>query len=322
MSSLEKQLQILKIVANLAGQSPIYLIGGAIRDTLLGKPSLDFDLMIEGDGIKLAQLVQAQIGGTLKEYPDFLTAKILDCSSDLAELDIATARTEVYDSPGALPRVTAATLEKDLIRRDFTINTLAVELNQFIDWANGGDLTKLSAIVIDKYDGLADLSAGLIRVLHNNSFRDDPTRIFRACRYVARINGTLETNTKFLMNQAVTEGLLGVISKYRILNELRFILIEQDPFLALQILFDLNVFKFLKFDPDQFARVKLIFSNPRFLKMLSTDTNDELIYLLFALLTEKFSKDDQLALYKEWNLSAKKVLLKHELLHKFNSTLH
>jgi len=161
---------------------PVYLVGGAVRDLLLGRGRADIDLVVEGDAAALA----SRLGADVVSHERFATAKV---GLDGHEVDIATARSEMYPHPGALPVVEpAAGVEADLARRDFTINAMAVPLR--------GELR-----LIDPYGGRADLAAGLIRVLHPGSFQDDPTRALRAARYAARFGFELEAETAALMRE-------------------------------------------------------------------------------------------------------------------------
>lgn len=166
-----------------AAQEPVYLVGGAVRDLLLGHPRVDVDLVVEGDAAALA----ARLGGAAAEHERFGTVKV---EVGGHEVDIATARTETYPQPGALPVVApAASIEADLGRRDFTINALAIPL--------AGEPRP-----IDPFGGRDDLEAGLLRVLHERSFEDDPTRAIRAARYGARFGFALEPGTDELLRRA------------------------------------------------------------------------------------------------------------------------
>jgi tRNA nucleotidyltransferase (CCA-adding enzyme) len=166
-----------------AATEPVYLVGGAVRDLLLGRGRADIDLVVEGDAAELA----ARLGADVVSHERFATAKV---GLDGHEVDIAAARSETYPHPGALPVVEpAGGIEADLARRDFTINAMAIPL---------GDEPRL----IDPHGGRADLGAGLIRVLHPGSFRDDPTRALRAARYAARFGFGLESETAALMREA------------------------------------------------------------------------------------------------------------------------
>jgi tRNA nucleotidyltransferase (CCA-adding enzyme) len=163
-----------------ATEAPVYLVGGAVRDLLLGRGRADIDLVVVGDAAALA----SRLGAEAKEHERFATAKV---RLDGHEIDIATARAESYPQPGALPEVEpAADVEIDLARRDFTINAIAIPL---------GDEPRL----IDPHGGRADLEAGLLRVLHPRSFVDDPTRALRAARYAARFDFSLEAETEALL---------------------------------------------------------------------------------------------------------------------------
>jgi tRNA nucleotidyltransferase (CCA-adding enzyme) len=163
-----------------AASDPVYVVGGAVRDLLLGRGRADLDLVVEGDAAALG----ARLGAELVEHERFATAKV---ALDGHELDVASARSETYPRPGALPEVVpAASVEEDLARRDFTVNAMAIPL--------AGE-----SRLIDPHDGRADLEAGLLRVLHERSFVDDPTRAIRAARYAARLGFELEPETAALL---------------------------------------------------------------------------------------------------------------------------
>ena len=170
---------------------PLYLVGGPVRDCLLDRPVTDFDLTVEGDAIELAQRLAKKLHGSIETHDRFGTAKLIVPSRSTrtaphrgASVDLATTRTETYARPGALPTVTPGTLENDLIRRDFSINAMAIRLD-------GGHFGEL----LDLYHGTQDLKRGWIRVLHPHSFIDDPTRIFRAARFAQRFNFEIEPGT-------------------------------------------------------------------------------------------------------------------------------
>jgi tRNA nucleotidyltransferase (CCA-adding enzyme) len=163
-----------------AAAGPVYLVGGAVRDLLLGSGRADLDVVVEGDAAALA----ASLGGAVAEHGRFATAKV---ELDGHQLDIASARTETYAAPGALPEVApAAAIEDDLRRRDFTVNAMAIPLQG-------------EARLIDPFGGRADLERGVLRVLHPSSFADDPTRAIRAARYAARFRFELEAETERLL---------------------------------------------------------------------------------------------------------------------------
>jgi tRNA nucleotidyltransferase (CCA-adding enzyme) len=166
-----------------AAEEPVYLVGGAVRDLLLGQPRADVDLVVEGDAAALA----TRLGGAAAEHERFGTVKV---EVGGHEVDIASARTETYPAPGALPVVAPATsIEADLARRDFTVNAMAIPLQ--------GELR-----LIDPHGGREDLEAGLLRVLHKRSFEDDPTRAIRAARYGSRFGFALAPETFELLRRA------------------------------------------------------------------------------------------------------------------------
>jgi tRNA nucleotidyltransferase (CCA-adding enzyme) len=172
----------LAAVQEVTGGKPVYLVGGAVRDLLLGQGRTDIDLVVEGRAAALA----ARLGGEVVEHERFATAKV---RLDGHEVDIATARAESYPHPGALPEVEpTAGIAADLARRDFTINAMAIPLRRDPE-------------LIDPHRGREDLEAGLLRVLHARSFEDDPTRALRAARYAARFGFELEPDTAELLGQ-------------------------------------------------------------------------------------------------------------------------
>jgi tRNA nucleotidyltransferase (CCA-adding enzyme) len=172
----------LTAVQGVAGGKPVYLVGGAVRDLLLGHGRTDIDLVVEGEAAVLA----ARLDGEVVEHERFATAKV---RLDGHEVDIATARAESYPRPGALPEVEpTAGIAADLARRDFTINAMAIPLRRDPE-------------LIDPHRGREDLEAGLLRVLHARSFEDDPTRALRAARYAARFGFELEPDTAELLGQ-------------------------------------------------------------------------------------------------------------------------
>ena len=213
----------------IAARAPAYLVGGAVRDLLLGIEGPDVDVAIEGDAEALSDLD----GFELEREGHFLTGRLR--AGDL-EIDVARARAESYSSPGALPEVRPASIAEDLARRDFTVNAMAYPL--------GGD-----AELLDPHGGLDDLRAGLLRILHERSFLDDPTRALRAARYAARFGFELEPETERLLREAD----LGSVSEDRVQNELARIAAEPDPAAAIQRILDWGLMPSL--DPDAPKRV-------------------------------------------------------------------
>jgi tRNA nucleotidyltransferase (CCA-adding enzyme) len=210
------QVALLRQVADAAvtRQLPLYLVGGFVRDLLLGSPATDFDLVVEGDAISLARMLAAQYGGRVTSHLRFGTAQWFLPGSDHHVLDFISTRSETYKHPAALPTVRPGTLTDDLLRRDFTINTLALRL----DGEHCGELR-------DDLGGLKDLKKGLVRVLHSKSFEDDPTRLFRAVRYEQRYGFQIVPETLSLMPDA--HALIGSLSAERIRHELDLVLEEE-----------------------------------------------------------------------------------------------
>ena len=182
-----------------------------------GKPIFDLDLVVEGDAIGLAKEFAEKVGGKLTVHTMFNTAKI---ALDKWTIDIAMARTETYAKPGALPVVKPGTLKTDLFRRDFTVNAMAICLSP----DNYGEL-------IDLYGGLNDLKNKIIRVLHEKSFIDDATRIWRAIRYEQRLGFQIEPETLKLLKRDVP--MLKTVGGYRLRHELELVLKEKEPEKAL-----------------------------------------------------------------------------------------
>jgi len=209
-----------------------YLVGGIVRDLVLDRRNIDIDFLVEGDGIAFAKKLGATLEAHVVENSRFRTAKI--SLSDGLHIDIATAREEFYLHPGALPEVEAASIRDDLLRRDFTINTLAIQLN-----------SRKWGLLIDHFGGLSDLNIGLIRVLHTFSFVDDPTRILRALRFSARYGFPLEKQTEELLKRALLEGRLDDVSPERLRAEILLCLRESNPWAVLRRICDQGVFGLL-----------------------------------------------------------------------------
>ncbi|UCF70433.1 MAG: CCA tRNA nucleotidyltransferase [candidate division WOR-3 bacterium] len=213
-SAKKKKKSVLRKVIDFFVKSEYhaYLVGGYVRDSTLGRESIDIDVVVEGDAIAAARKLNEKIKGKIVAYAEFGTASI---SVDNLRVDLASARTEKYKSPAHLPHVFPSTIVEDLNRRDFTINAIAMSISR----ENFGE-------IFDPFEGLADIKRKLIRILHRNSFIDDPTRIFRALRYKNRFGFKLEEDTERLMREAVKEGMVKRLSGQRILNELNLIFAE------------------------------------------------------------------------------------------------
>lgn len=267
------RLGFLKLVADLARENhfPVYIVGGFVRDLILDRPCLDFDMVVEGDAISLGKILSQTFGGRLTTHSRFGTAKWLiddargkiqaalklpigDDDLDLPEsLDLISARTEFYEFPTALPTVERSSIKLDLHRRDFTINTLALRL----DGRHFGNL-------YDFWGGLNDLQKGVIRVLHSLSFVDDPTRMLRAIRFEQRFGFQIEPRTLKLIAEA--RDLLAQVSGDRVRHEFDLILAEHNPpaiFSRMQELGLLSViYPAIQWDASQAPAINSILNEP------------------------------------------------------------
>jgi tRNA nucleotidyltransferase (CCA-adding enzyme) len=234
-----ESLAAIDQLRQIADRVPAYLVGGVVRDLLLGREVTDLDVAIEGDAEALNDLP----GFSLEREGLFLTGRL---EQGNAKIDIAQTRAESYPAPGVLPEVRPASISEDLARRDFTVNAMAFPLS--------GDRQ-----LLDPHGGLDDLRARLLRVLHDGSFIDDPTRALRAARYAARFGFELEPETARLLREAD----LSTISEDRIDNELRRIADEDDPAAALRLIAEWDVMPSLDPQaPDRVAEVTRLASDP------------------------------------------------------------
>jgi len=266
-------LELVKDISRLAAKrgERVYLVGGVVRDLLLGCPNFDLDLVVEGDAVTLAQEVATAGQAKLLAHHRFGTAKL---RYESFTLDLATARKETYARPGALPLVTPGTLKDDLIRRDFSINAMAISLaaNDY------GDL-------IDPYQGRSDLERGLIRVLHPKSFRDDATRILRGVCYEQRFGFEFEAETARLLKRDIPT--LDTISGDRIRHELEHIFEEDRPELAIKRLAGLGVLQ--RINPSLKVRGRIA---EEFQKARRLRKPGQLPSLYFCLLAYSLSEKD------------------------------
>ena len=224
----------------------VYAVGGLVRDVLLKVENLDVDLVVEGNGIEMAYELSKEIGGRVRPHEKFGTAEIV--FPDGYWVDVVTARVEYYEYPAALPQVEQSSLRHDLYRRDFTINAMAVALNP----ERFGEL-------VDYFNGREDLQIGAIRVLHNLSFVEDPTRILRAARFEQRYDMVIEPQTLRLIKEAVREKVVSRLTNERMWGELKSILDEADPEHMLDRLDELGVWDYL-FPEVTFWEVQYVIS--------------------------------------------------------------
>jgi tRNA nucleotidyltransferase (CCA-adding enzyme) len=193
----------------------LYLVGGAVRDLLLDRPRriVDVDLVVEQDAAGFARELARRLGATVKLHGRFGTAVLERPGGE--RLDVGTARAEEYERPGALPRVRAGSIDDDLARRDFTVNAMAIEI-----------AGSARAQLLDPFGGREDLSRRVIRMLHRQSARDDPTRAFRAVRYANRLGFRIDPATRRWIREAVAEGALDAVSGDRLRREIALLLSE------------------------------------------------------------------------------------------------
>ena len=270
------RLRLLQTVAAEASAHhlAIYIVGGFVRDLILGRPGLDFDIVVEGDAIALAHLLQKRLGGHVVAHSRFGTAKwsIAQVRAELAQvlaaqtpgadlskldaaidelpdtMDLISARTEFYEYPTALPTVERSSIKLDLHRRDFTINTLALRL----DGRHYGDL-------YDYWGGTRDLRDGCVRVLHSLSFVDDPTRQLRAVRFEQRFGFTIERRTLQLMQEGIP--MIRQVSGERLRHELDLVLQEDRAAAMLERLAELGLLRAIHPDlPAPSPHLEAVFS--------------------------------------------------------------
>ena len=218
------------VVAVSEGYDGVYLVGGSVRDILLGEPNFDVDVVVEGDAIALARALSDELGGRVRAHQHFGTAVVLYGEDE--RVDVVTARSESYHAPAVLPTVAPGSIDDDLHRRDFTINAMAVSLK-------GDNLGRL----VDPFGGREDLDAGRIRILHDRSFIDDPTRILRAIRYEDRYGFRMDDETVRLARECIETGHVGDLSGARLRDELEALLEEGDVSHAIPRLAELGAQK-------------------------------------------------------------------------------
>jgi len=249
---------LLKLLANIGEIASetgynAYVVGGFVRDLLLYEKNFDIDIVIEGDGIAFAQKFGDLHKAHVHTYTKFGTAVIT--MPDGFKIDVASARLEYYQHPGALPTVERSSIKLDMYRRDFTMNTLAIQLNP-----------EKFGVLIDFFTGQKDIKDKVIRVIHNLSFVEDPTRIFRAIRFEQRFGFTIGKLSSSLIQNALKMDFINNLSGIRIFSELKLILEEDNPVQAIQRIYDLGLMNAIhpalvrdKYITERFSAVKKVF---------------------------------------------------------------
>ncbi len=234
-STLDKKTFTLLKTIGEVGEScgyTTFVVGGFVRDILLGTASQDIDIVVEGDGIDFAQKLADHLKGTVRTHDKFNTGVVT--LPDGLKIDVATARLEYYDYPAALPKVESSSIKLDLFRRDFTINAMAIHLNP-----------RDFGILVDFFNCQNDLKDQAIRILHNLSFVEDPSRIFRAIRFEQRFGFQLGKHTEKQVKNSVEKNLFNANMGQRFYHEISHILMEQDPLPAIKRLADFKLLTFL-----------------------------------------------------------------------------
>ena len=199
----------------IAQVESVYIVGGVVRDLILGREPVDADISVVGDAGAFSGALAGRLGAARPTESEFLTFKITlgNTSEGATSIDVVTARAETYPEPAALPDVVPSSIKDDLERRDFTVNSMGISLSDS-DWGN----------LVDPMNGLGDIMRKRIRVLHDASFTDDPTRLFRAVRYAVRLDFSIDSTTKSLIDDSL--GKVDRLSGARLRNEFEFMLGE------------------------------------------------------------------------------------------------
>ncbi len=291
-------LQLLREVGRCADSMGYhaYAVGGFVRDILLRVENLDIDIVIEGDGIQFARAFAAGHGKSLKVYKKFGTA-VIDLGN-AEKLDVASARLEYYEKPAALPKVEWSSIKLDLYRRDFTINTLAIRLNP-----------KFFGEFIDFFGARRDLKESTIRVLHNLSFVEDPSRIFRAIRFEQRFDFHLSKLTRSLIENAVKMEFLKSVSGKRIFTELTLLLNEEKALQMVRRMHELGLLKYIHADLKYDAAMRQLFKSisdvQAWYDLLYLDNTCEKWFLLLLALLDRVKPDEIAAVCTYFDIKKK-----------------
>jgi len=282
-----------------------YVVGGFVRDLLLRVNNLDIDIVVEGNGVILAEYLSQKLNGRFCAHQKFATAVII--LPDGFKLDVATARSEYYPKPVELPSVEMSSIKQDLYRRDFTVNTLAIKLNP-----------SHFGVLIDFFGGQRDLKDKKIRVMHSLSLFEDPTRVFRAIRFEQRYNFQIGKYTQDLIITAVKRNLLQKLDGYRLFLELYLILQEPDPTKAIKRMSEFELLRFIHPSISYGNEFEILIKEVKDvlkwyeLLYLSEEVENWLVY--FLALIDPVSDNELPALLEHLNLSAKhkeKILYCH-----------
>ncbi|MEW5807486.1 MAG: CBS domain-containing protein [Acidobacteriota bacterium] len=230
----KKVSRILKVAGETADKSAldVYLVGGIVRDLILDEENIDIDLVVEGNGIKYARQLAKALKGRARATAKFQTAVVI--IDNHLKIDIASARTEYYEYPAALPTIERGMIRQDLYRRDFTINALAIKINR-----------REYGMLVDYFGGRRDLREGMIRVIHSLSFIEDPTRAYRAIRFATRLGFELAKETQHLIEVASRKGIFERLSGRRITKELQLLFDDEHPVKAVRMMDSFHLLDFI-----------------------------------------------------------------------------
>lgn len=292
-------LSLLSLASELGRErkTPVYVVGGFVRDLMLKTPNQDIDLVVEGDGLGFAAALAQRLGGRVRVHKKFLTSVVLYPGPNGSEerVDVATARLEYYESPAAMPTVEHSSIKMDLYRRDFTINALAIRLD-----------TQPMGQIVDFFGGQRDLKDKIIRVLHTLSFVEDPTRILRAVRFEQRYLFRLGADTEKLVRNALAMQLLDKLSPARIFHEFEHICSEERALAAFFRLQELGILQklhpMLILNPSRQRILPRMSKVLAWFKLLFLDEPVRPWFAYFLVLTGSLSYNDSLTCFRRLGL--------------------
>ncbi len=299
----EFMLQALQKAMDLAAQrqEKLYLVGGVVRDLFMGnREGKDIDLVLEGDSLSFANELLHKLPGQIAPHSQFATATIT--FSDGWHIDIASTRQEYYQEPAAFPIVEAGSIRQDLIRRDFTINAMAISLNK-----------DDKGLLLDFFGGRMDITARQLKVLHNMSFIEDPTRLLRGMRFACRYGFTWEKQTAILAQEAIDSLVPGKLTPFRIWDELRLVFLEENPWLAIEQIYKSGLWQLILPEIPFTPALALAFRQAPSLLLawlpIFSEFDKVLFYVMILLnglskeVREQFVKDCQLPRYYRQQLA-------------------
>jgi tRNA nucleotidyltransferase (CCA-adding enzyme) len=305
---------IFEAVSNTAMElkCKAYLVGGMVRDLVLGKQNFDIDIVVEGDGIIFAKKLSEILSASIKTYEKFKTAVLILKNGQ--RIDIASARIEYYEKPAALPVVKMGNIKQDLARRDFTVNTLVLSLNK-----------KDFGSILDFFGGRKDIAAKRIRVLHKLSFIEDPTRIFRAIRFEQRLGFKMDRQSEKLAISAIETNIFSKLTGIRIREELISTLSEEKPWKALKRLHELGVLKKIginrEITGENINYIKKVLKKYKYLKLeVLPGKRIEKWRLILAVLLMESSANYVKQWCLEMKIKSKDLSVIFESINKFEST--